>query len=78
MPVSSGFKYHSLVQMIAMIDQVFLGMEEGSEPVMFTNKRNRTHGTKTRLARGCSYPSEPGRGPAAPAAKGTGSCEVGG
>lgn len=52
MPVSSGFKYHSLVQMIAMIDQVFLGMEEGSEPVMFTNKRNRTHRTKARLARG--------------------------
>lgn len=37
--------------MIAMIDKIFLGREEGREggrkSVMFTNKRNKTHEQKT-------------------------------
>lgn len=54
MSLSSGFKYHSLIQMIAKIDKRILGREKqrrgvkgGSKEIMFINKKNKIHGPKT-------------------------------
>lgn len=39
--VSSGFKYHSLLQMIAMTDKIFLGSEGGREEVSHVYKQEK-------------------------------------